>query len=282
MTEPQSRKDKQRPQTYFTRRSALLAIGGAASAGALLSCGSGSDDTTASSTSSTSTTSTSSTSTTSTATTTSTSSSTCAVTPEGEIGPYFVDDSATGFNRSDIRSNLDGTGTQTGIPLTLTITVQDSENSCTGLQGAQVDIWHCNADGVYSAEDVEDTSGLTWLRGYQVTDSEGQVTFTTIFPGWYAGRTTHIHLRVRSKYSEASSTSDGTNTTQLFFPQTTIDTINTSVAPYSSHGTNSTTNATDRVYTDQTDGKMELTLSGDGTSGYVTSVTIDLPITAST
>lgn len=275
MTEPQSRKDKQRPQTYFTRRSALLAIGGAAGAGALLSCGGGSDDTTASSTSSTSTTSTST-------TTTSTSSSTCAATPEGEIGPYFVDDSATGFNRSDIRSDLDGTETQTGIPLTLTITVQDSENSCIGLQGAQVDIWHCNADGVYSAEDVEDTSGLTWLRGYQVTDSAGQVTFTTIFPGWYAGRTTHIHLRVRSKYSEASSTSDGTNTTQVFFPQTTIDTINTSVAPYSSHGTNSTTNATDHVYTDETDGKMELTLSGDSTSGYLTSVTIDLPITAST
>ena len=275
MTEPQSRKDKQRPQTYFTRRSALLAIGCAASAGALLSCGGGSDDTTASRTGSTSTTSTST-------TTTSTSSATCAATPEGEIGPYFVDDSATGFNRSDIRSNLDGTETQTGIPLTLTITVQDSENSCIGLQDAQVDIWHCNAEGVYSAEDVEDTSGLTWLRGYQVTDSAGQVTFTTIFPGWYAGRTTHIHLRVRSKYSEASSTSDGTNTTQVFFPQTIIDTIDTSVAPYSSHGTNSTTNATDRVYADQTDGKMELTLSGDSTSGYVTSVTIDLPITAST
>ena len=276
MTKCQTGKHKQRPPTYITRRKALLAIGGAASAGALLSCGGGSDDTTASTTSTTS--STSSTST----TTTSTDSSTCAVTPEGEIGPYFVDDSATGFDRSDIRSNLDGSETQTGIPLTLTITVQDSESSCIGLQGAQVDIWHCNAEGVYSAEGVEDTSGLTWLRGYQLTDSAGQVTFTTLFPGWYEGRTTHIHLRVRSKYSEASSTSDGTNTTQVFFPQNTVDTINTTIAPYSSHGTNSTTNATDRVYADQTDGKMELTLTGDTTAGYVTSVTINLPITAST
>jgi protocatechuate 3,4-dioxygenase beta subunit len=148
--------------------------------------------------------------------------------------------------------------------------------------GAQVDIWHRNAESVYSAEEVEDTSGLTWLRGYQLTDSAGQGTFTTLFPGWYAGRTTHIHLRVRSKYSEASSTSDGTNTTQVFFPQATLDTINTTIAPYSSYGTNSTTNATDRVYADQTDGKMQLTLAGDTTSGYVTSVTINLPITAST
>src|SRR5262249_40310184 len=131
----------------------------------------------------------------------------------------FGADGGRGFNRSDIRSNIDGSSIQTGIPLTLTITVVDSENSCIGLQNAQVDIWHCNADGVYSGEDVENTVGLTWLRGYQLTDSEGQVTFTTIFPGWYQGRTTHIHLRVRSKYSAASSTSDGTNTTQLFFPQ---------------------------------------------------------------
>ena len=141
MIERQTGKHKQRPPTYVTRRKALLAIGGAASAGVLLSCGGGSDDTTASSSSTTS--STSSTST----TTTSTDASTCAVTPEGEIGPYFVDDSATGFDRADIRSNLDGSETQTGIPLTLTITVQDSESSCIGLQGAQVDIWDCNAGG---------------------------------------------------------------------------------------------------------------------------------------
>jgi protocatechuate 3,4-dioxygenase beta subunit len=277
MTQRQPGKDKQRPQSYLTRRSALLALGGAASAGVLLSCGGGSDDTTASSTSSTS----SSTSTTST-TTTSTTSTACTVTPEGEIGPYFVDDSAAAFNRADIRSNLDGTDLQTGIPLTLNITVVDSQNSCVGLQNAQIDIWHCNAPGVYSAENVEDTSGVTWLRGYQLTDSAGQASFTTIFPGWYQGRTTHIHLRIRSKYSEASSTSDGTNTTQVFFPQATLDTINTTVAPYSSHGTNPTTNAADRVYTEQTGGKMELTLSGDAASGYTASVTIALPITAAT
>jgi protocatechuate 3,4-dioxygenase beta subunit len=86
--------------------------------------------------------------------------------PEGEEGPYFVDDSATRFSRSDIRSNLDGTNTQSGIPLTLSIYAYDSENSCAAMANVQIDIWHCNGSGIYSAEDVEDTSGETWLRGY--------------------------------------------------------------------------------------------------------------------
>lgn len=259
-------------QDLLTRRAALAALGSTAGALALLSCGdsgSGSTGTSASTTATSASTS-----------STSTATSACVVTPEGEIGPYFVDDSAAGFNRSDIRSNLDGTSTQTGIPLTLNIVVGDSENDCVGMEGVQIDIWHCNAEGVYSDEGVESTTGETWLRGYQLTDSAGDATFTTIFPGWYQGRTTHIHLRLRSKYSSASSTSDGTNTTQVFFAQTLIDTINASVAPYSAHGTNPTTNESDRVYTEQTEGKTELSLMGDSVSGYTATVPIELPITA--
>jgi protocatechuate 3,4-dioxygenase beta subunit len=203
--------------------------------------------------------------------------STCSIVPEGEEGPYFVDDSATGFNRSNILSNLDGSDTQSGIPLTLNIYVYDTENNCAAMPGVQIDIWHCNALGVYSAEDVESTVGETWLRGYQLSDSLGLVTFATIVPGWYQGRTTHIHLRVRSSFD--STDTGGTNTTQLFFPQATIDTINTTVAPYSSHGTNSTTNASDQVYTPQTEGETELTLTGDTTSGYSATFKIGLPIT---
>ena len=163
---------------------------------------------------------------------TTTGSSSCAVTMEGEEGPYFVDDSASGFNRSNILANLDGSNIQSGIPLTLTLIVQDNKNSCAAMANVQVDIWHCNADGVYSAEDVESTIGETWLRGYQITDSNGMVKFVTIFPGWYQGRTTHIHLRVRSSYDSTST--GGTNTTQLFFPQDTINTIYTTISPYSS------------------------------------------------
>lgn len=202
----------------------------------------------------------------------------CTSTLEGEIGPYFADDSADGFNRSDVRANLDGTEQQAGIPLVLTIYVYDSEQSCAPYVGAQIDIWHCNASGVYSDVAGEGTSTEQWLRGYQITDATGKVTFTTIVPGWYQGRTTHIHARVRSSYSDASSTSDGTNTTQMFFSQTLIDMLATSVAPYSAQGTNSTTNAGDHVYSGETMGENLLALTGDATSGYAATLSIYLPI----
>jgi protocatechuate 3,4-dioxygenase beta subunit len=233
----------------------------AAGAGVMLGCGGGTKTTT-----------------TTTTTTAAASNTSCTVTPEGEEGPYFVDDSAAGFARSDIRSNLDGTNTQSGIPLALSIYAYDSENSCAAMPNVQIDIWHCNGSGIYSAEDVEDTTGETWLRGYQLTDSNGLATFKTIIPGWYAGRTTHIHLRLRSTYG--STTTGGTNTTQLFFPQDIIDTINTTISPYSAEGTNPTTNASDHVYSGEEEGANVLTLSGDSTSGYTATCKINLPITA--
>lgn len=251
--------DSEGSTNRIDRRKALGLMGFAAIATVAAGCGGGTK--TSSSTSSTS----------------SNSSSSCAVTPEGEEGPYFVDDSASGFNRSNILSNLDGTNTQSGIPLTLKLYMYDSQNSCAAMQNVQVDIWHCNADGVYSDESVESTLGETWCRGYQLTDANGLVTFNTIVPGWYSGRTAHIHLRLRSTYD--SSSTSRTNTTQLFFPQSLIDTINTTVAPYSTHGTNSTTNASDHVYAPETLGETLLTLTGDTTNGYTATFKIDLPIT---
>ena len=200
----------------------------------------------------------------------------CSETLEGEEGPYFVDDSATGYNRSNLLSNLDGSNTQTGVPFTLTLYVYDAKNSCAAMPGVQVDIWHCNATGVYSAESSESTSSQTWLRGYQLTDSSGKVQFTTIIPGWYSGRTTHIHLRLRSTYN--SSSTDGTNTMQLFFDQTLVDTLDTSVSPYSSEGKNPTTNASDHVYTQQEDGTTLMTLSGSTSAGYAATAQAYLPI----
>jgi len=205
-----------------------------------------------------------------------TTTSSCTETLEGEEGPYFVDDSASGYDRSNILSNLDGTETQTGVSLVLTLYVFDSENSCAAMEGVQVDVWHCNAYGIYSAESSESITGKSWLRGYQITDSSGKVQFTTIIPGWYSGRTTHIHFRLRSTYD--SSSSGATNTMQVFFDQTLIDTLATSVSPYSEEGTNSTTNASDRVYTDQEEGTTLLTLSGSTTAGYTASFNVHLPI----
>jgi len=202
----------------------------------------------------------------------------CAVTPEGEIGPFFADDSLAGFNRSNILANLDGRSVQSGVKLTLTVHVYDTRASCAAMPGVQVDLWHCNAAGVYSDEASEGTASQTWLRGYQLTDSGGKAAFTTIFPGWYGGRTTHIHVRARSKYNSASSTADGSNTTQVFFRQAMIDTINTTIAPYSAKGANPTTNANDHVYTRETKGQTELALSGSAAAGFSATVSIGLPI----
>ena len=200
----------------------------------------------------------------------------CSETLEGEEGPYFVDDSASGYLRSSILANLDGTDKQTGIPLSLTMYVFDSENGCAAMSGVQVDIWHCNASGIYSAESSESTLDESWLRGYQITDANGKVTFTTILPGWYEGRTTHIHFRLRSTYDETDTS--GTNTMQIFFDQTLIDTVDTTISPYSTLGQNPTTNASDRVYTQQEDGTTLVTLSGSTSAGYSTTLNVHLPI----
>jgi len=252
-------------------RREVIALAGISGTALIIGCGGGGSSTTTSATAATAS---------STTGTTGTATGGCTVSPEGEIGPYFADDSASGFLRSNVLANIDGTNAQTGVPLTLNIHIYDAENSCKAMAGVQVDIWHCNAYGVYSDEAVESTSSETFLRGYQITDANGLVTFKTIFPGWYSGRTAHIHVRVRSKYSEASSTSDGTNTTQLFFPQAVIDQLYANVAPYSTHGKEDTTNTADHVYTGETHAEMLLTLTGDYLSGYSTTASIYLPITA--
>ncbi len=270
-------------EKLLSRRRALGLLGGAVGGITLAGCSGGSsevDATTSSSSGSGSSSSSSSGSGSSSSSSSGGSSASCALTPEGEVGPYFTDDSASGYNRSDIRSNLDGSSTQSGIPLTLHLYVYDFDNNCAAMSGVQVDIWHCNASGVYSNESVESTLGQSWLRGYQVTDSSGAVTFKTIVPGWYQGRTTHIHLRLRSSYNSSASLTDGSNTTQLFFPQLLVDSIDTTVSPYSSEGKNNTTNVGDHVYTGETHAKMEMVLSGDSSNGYVASFVIGLPITA--
>jgi protocatechuate 3,4-dioxygenase beta subunit len=198
-------------------------------------------------------------------------------------GPYWVDDSASGYNRSDIRSDIAGTNVQSGVLFTLNIYVYDRNNNCAAMQNAQVDIWHCSASGVYSGIKSStngsgaDYTSQSWLRGYQLTDSSGKVSFTTIVPGWYTGRTTHIHIRFRSSYNSASSGS--ANTAQLFFDQTFLNNLNTTVSPYSSLGTNSVTNAGDSIYNSE-GGTTVLSLSGSATSGYTATFSVYLPLSS--
>jgi protocatechuate 3,4-dioxygenase beta subunit len=122
----------------------------------------------------------------------------CVARPEQTAGPYFVDEM---LRRSDIRSDPGTRVVKDGTPLDLTLVVSALRaGSCVPLAGAHVDLWHCDAAGVYSG--VEDpgfnTVGQSFLRGYQLTDDAGEARFRTIYPGWYAGRAVHIHFKIRT------------------------------------------------------------------------------------
>ena len=166
----------------------------------------------------------------------------CVVRPEVTEGPYYVNED---LMRSDIRSDPSTGTVKEGTPLVLTFNVsQVSNGSCTPLQGATVEIWHCDAAGQYS--DVSDpgfnTKGQKWLRGAQVTDANGVATFTTIYPGWYSSRAVHIHYKVHPDTSKVF-------TSQLFFDDSLSDQVFTQ-APYASKGQRDTLNSTDSIYQD--------------------------------
>ena len=168
----------------------------------------------------------------------------CVARPEQTEGPYFVDER---LNRSDIRSDPPGGTPKPGLPLALSLTISSLRGgTCRPLPGAQVDLWHCDADGVYS--DVTDphfrTVGRRFLRGYQMTDARGMVRFTTIYPGWYEGRTVHIHFKVRTA---AASSPGHTFTSQLYFDDALSDRV-LGRAPYAGRGPRTTRNADDRIF----------------------------------
>jgi protocatechuate 3,4-dioxygenase beta subunit len=200
---------------------------------------------------------------------------TCSLTPEMTVGPYFVDE---GLNRSDIR---DGNGSDTpfitdALPLYLTINAASMLTAgCPPLQGVQIDVWHCHAGGLYSDEQANGTLGQTWLRGYQVTDANGNVSFTTIYPGWYSGRTIHIHVMARYYDSQGNTTYEFT--TQLYFDDAISDAVLAN-APYNTRGNRNTTNQNDGIY----DASMLLDLQpiGDGSTGYTGIIALGLELEA--
>lgn len=171
----------------------------------------------------------------------------CLVSPEQTEGPYFVDEK---LNRPDIRQDPSDGSVRPGVPLRLVLNVYGvANNACKPLPGATVDVWHCDALGAYS--DVKDnpgefgdTRGKKFLRGYQVTDAEGKVEIQTIYPGWYRGRTVHIHYKIRT---DPTSEVGHEFTSQLFFDEAVTDQIH-SQAPYAQKGRRDTTNDSDGIY----------------------------------
>jgi protocatechuate 3,4-dioxygenase beta subunit len=205
----------------------------------------------------------------------------CVVRPELTEGPFFVDKQ---LDRSDIRIEPSTGRTVEGVPLALTINVSEvGGGKCTPLAGAMVDLWQCDAHGVYSAVNDRmsgtDASSQKFLRGYQVTDAKGMAAFTTIYPGWYRGRTVHIHFKVRTPAAAArAGRRDGTYdfTSQLFFDEALSDRV-FAQAPYAGRGRRDTTNARDGIF--RSAGRQLMLAVAPSGAGYAASFDIGLDLT---
>ena len=172
----------------------------------------------------------------------------CVLTPETTEGPYFLEG-------DKVRRNI--TEGKTGVPLFLRLAVVEVP-TCTPIRNAAVDVWHCDARGVYSG-----TQSESFLRGIQRTDRSGLARFTTIYPGWYPGRTVHIHVRV---YVGGRTVHTG----QLFFPDAVTDLVYRR-APYSRRPDRDPRNAGDPIF--RSGGRrslLKLSRSGRGYLGALT------------
>jgi protocatechuate 3,4-dioxygenase beta subunit len=211
------------------------------------------------------------------------------VTPSMTEGPYWIDEL---LRRFDVRGNTGGSAVQPGVPLTLKIDVLDAASGG-AINGAHVDIWHANAYGLYSGEAGQrtgggttdgNTSGQNFLRGYQITGVDpgvgsspvdGQVSFRTIWPGWYSGRAIHIHVRVRTYDGRSVATN---YTTQIFFSDAENAAVLAGAAPYNTRSpkTDPTSDENDNVLTSAADATNIVPVSGSIADGFDATFTIGL------
>lgn len=192
----------------------------------------------------------------------------CNVIPTETEGPFPTKTPAS-YVRSDI------TNGRTGYPLSISLTIGNSNKSCAALEGAIVDIWHCDAEGNYSeygGTNMQTTNyqSLHFLRGRQTTDASGLVTFTSIFPGWYSGRATHIHVHIYN------SSGTSLKVTQIAFPEVTGSAL-LSVNGYAKGMTGYTYNAKDNVFSDDTAGIEIASVTGSTTAGFALTMNISVP-----
>lgn len=178
----------------------------------------------------------------------------CVLAPEQTEGPYYLDD-------HKVRRNI--TEGRPGTPLTLRLTVVDV-STCKPIKGAAVDIWHCDAAGVYSGTSVQGTDDERFLRGIQRTDAKGLALFQTLYPGWYSGRTVHIHAMVHIGGNVV-------HTGQLYLPDALTDTIYRR-SPYRRRPNRTTRNAADSIY--RNGGKRSTLRLRKSGAGYVGSITM--------
>lgn len=193
----------------------------------------------------------------------------CPVTNSETEGPF-----PTKSPSSLVQSNI--VSDRTGVPLTIGITVQNVNAGCAALQGAIVDIWHCDKDGNYSeyggsGMQPANYTSVHFLRGRQITDTGGKVNFTSVFPGWYNGRATHIHVHVYNTSGQSLLV------TQIAFPEGTDSAVVQVAASTGYKGMNGYTyNANDNVFSDGTSNEMSV-VSGSVSGGFSLSHTIKVP-----
>ena len=258
------------------RRLLRLAAGFGAAAGTLQLVGCGGDSPTSPSATTTAPDATP----TPTTTTPPTSSNACGRIPEETAGPFPGDGSngptvlsASGVVRSDIRSSFAGlSGTAAGVPLNIVLSIV-SASTCAPLAGYAVYIWHCDREGRYSLY----TNGVTnqnYLRGVQQADASGRVSFTSIYPGCYAGRWPHIHFEVFPTLSAAASVANKVATSQIALPKTANDLVY-ATAGYEASVRNAAqiSLASDNVFSDGS--SLELaTMSGGVAEGLTATLTV--------
>lgn len=205
----------------------------------------------------------------------------CTTLPEETAGPYPADGTngpnvltTDGVVRTDITTSFGGlTGTAEGVPLSIELTVVDTGADCAPLAGAAVYLWHCDAVGDYSlySQGLEDQN---YLRGVQVADDDGRLSFASIFPGCYSGRWPHIHFEVYETLSAATSGRNAILTSQIALPEATSDEVYVS-GDYdgSEQNLSRITLASDNVFSDGAAAQTPQ-VSGDATSGYTITLTV--------
>jgi protocatechuate 3,4-dioxygenase beta subunit len=175
----------------------------------------------------------------------------CVLTPEQTEGPYYI-------AKEKLRRNI--TDGRPGAPLTLHLAVVDAK-TCRPIKGAAIDIWHCDASGIYSGFGAGRAS-RTFMRGIQRTNADGVATFKTVYPGWYQGRTVHIHVKVHVRGNVV-------HTGQLYFPDGVTDAAYRK-APYASRPNRDVRNADDMVF--RNGGNRSLLSLRRSGAGYVGSI----------
>ena len=188
----------------------------------------------------------------------------CTVSPSETKGPFPIK-TPSQLVLENIKSD------RIGVALLINLTIENQSKDCAPLEGVLVDVWHCDKDGNYSeyggtSMQQTDYTSVHFLRGRQTSDANGEVSFISIFPGWYQGRAPHIHVEV------LSASGSSLLVTQIAFPENVASEVYSSTN-YASHGQADTSNTSDNVFSDSLTDELG-TLTGNLTDGYTLSKTI--------